>query len=410
VQRAIDQLALDSTDAKVIVRLAPFLGVDAAKKLLQRAQSADDETAFYAYLTVGLSRHSDALRVLYDGPRPKTDKQRLSRALALLALGDGAGTSTIANVLQSGPLAERRRVAEALAYMPQKRPRMILYDALEDVDEVVRFHAARVFADVEGIHARRTLVDIMKNGSAPFQKRAARILVRNGYPFRPDEMGQLQAADRVQSLVTEAVRGRRTNLRNLSLGVRSVDEATRSGAFAALGLLGSADAAATRKVEKALEKKSTPEMIDALVTALALAGDAKSTKALESFDKAQARRALLVIWGFASAGPPKSQLDPTHAGEIARAIEGWMTHGLIEQDDQSRAIRAMERCDPLAGLLLARSRIAIGGEGVALRSAVRLIGRSGSAGDLAQLFAIAKKGAQDLRAEAWRAAARVCTR
>jgi hypothetical protein len=408
VARGIDQLVLEAADGKVLVRLAPYLGIEAAKQLLSRAGSAPDEAAFFAYLAVGLSRHSEALRLLHEGTRPRTDGQRLSRALALLALGDGAATGTVSAVLFGGALEDRRRVAEALARMPQKRPRQMLYEAIDDVDEIVRYHAAKVFVEVDSVRAKKALAEMLK-GSA-LQKKAAHVLVRNNYFFKPDELAQVSAPDRAQMIIVDAARGRRSNLRLLGQQFRANDEVVRSSAFAAMALLQGAEVAQMKKLERLLEKKPTMDVGAELVTGLALTNDATSLKGLEGFDKTSAKRSLAVLWAFASAGPPRSQLDPTHAGQIARAIESWMTAGFLEDEEAARAIRAMERCDPLAGLLLARSRLQKGEGGTALRTAIRLLGRSGSVNDVPALIDIAKKAPADLKSEALRAAARVCAR
>jgi hypothetical protein len=409
IARAIDAEAQDASDPDVMLRLAPFTGVEAAKRLLFRARSAEDELAFYAYLAVGLSRHSEALRLLRDAPRAGSPTKRLGRSLALLALGDGSESATISTALFGGPLADRRRAARALSHMPQKRPRMMLYGALEDADDQVRLSSSRVLFQVESIRARRALLDLFRLRTDAVQKQAVRALLKSGYLFKPDEMAMLTQVQRIQSIVVDAARGRRSNLKLLGPQIRSTDEVVRGAAFAALALLGPDQAPGLHKAEKLIRAKQNMGANAELSMSLALMNDAQAMGSLDGFDKPAIDHALMVLIAFASVGPPKSQLEPDQAGQLARAIESWIQRGLLDEPQISRAIRSMERCDPLASLKLARTRLS-SGPGESLRTAVRLIGRSGSLADIPQLMDIAKKESAGLRSEAFRAAARVCSR
>jgi hypothetical protein len=409
IARAIDTQAAEAEDPDVLIRLAPYLGMDAVRRLLSRAKTGEEGVAFYAYLAVGLSRHSEALRMIRESSRPASQTKRLGRALALLALGDGSDTGTITLSLLQGTAADRRRVARALSFMPQKRPRMMLYGALEDTDSQVRLSSSKVLFQVESIRARRALIDLFRNGSDAEKKRAGRVLLKSGYLFKPDELMMLAPVQRAQSMVLDAVRGRRSNLRLLGQQIRSNDDAVRTAAFASLALLGTDQTAGLRKAERLIRAKNNPDANAELLMALALMNDPSSMASLESFDRQAAERAVGVLWAFAAAGPPKSQLEPDHAGQLARAIEVWIQRGRLDEPEVARAIRSLERCDPLAGLRLARTRLG-GAEGESLRTAVRVIGRSGSVSDVVALMGVAKKDNADLRSDVWRAAARVCRR
>lgn len=406
VQRTIDVEAASTNDPRALVRLAPSVGAQAVPALIQRTKSTDEEIAFSAFLAIGLSRHADALRLLRDAPRPKSPVVRLGRSLALLAIGDGAETATISHALYEGTVGERRRTAAALAQMPQKRPQLMLFAALEDPDELVRLEAARVLWSGSA-RVRRVLTETFKSGSTTsIKSRAASAMLRAGYGFRPEDMAALTAAQKMRATIGDAARGRRLSLRSLSAQIRSSDPLLRAAAFAAVALAGGADSPAQlKKLEKTLMPK---EPIPEAIAALALI-DAGSVKTLETLDRAGIERALAVFYVFSSANLARAQLDPDHAGQLARVAEAWIARGELDETSTARAIRTMERFDPFAGLLLARARLS-GEDGRSVRAAVRVIGRSGSLGDLPPLVALAKKSSPQTRSEALRAAARVCAR
>lgn len=405
VQRTIDVEAASTNDPRALVRLAPSVGAQAVPALIQRTKSADEEIAFSAFLAIGLSRHADALRLLRDAPRPKSPVVRLGRSLALLAIGDGTETATISHALYEGTVGERRRTAAALAQMRQKRPQLMLFAALEDPDELVRLEAARVLWSGSA-RVRRVLTETFKSGSTTAVKsRAASAMLRAGYGFRPEDMASLSASQKMRATIGDAARGRRLSLRSLSAQIRAADPLLRAAAFAAVALAGADSPAQLKKLEKTLMPK---EPIPEAIAALALI-DAANVKALETLDRAGIERALAVFYVFTSANLARAQLDPDHAGQIARVAEGWIARDQLDEASVARAIRIMERFDPFAGLLLARARLS-SADGKAVRAAVRVIGRSGSLGDLPPLVALAKNSSPQTRSEALRAAARVCAR
>lgn len=408
VSRAVGQLAVEVREERILLRLAPYIDPDTSVRLLARATSADEDGAFAAYLAAGLARHAETLRALRALPEPSSEPKRLARALGLLALGDGVATATVARVLVQGSAPERRRVARALARMPQRRPRMMMLKALDDGDEEVRFLAGRALLDVDP-RGRRVLLDLMRSGSPAIQRRAAHALLRWGHVFRGDEMALFSVPERVQWAVADAVRGRRANLRQLGQLVRSGDEHVRTEALAVQALVGGDQGAATlHKLEKMLAGRQNAPVSPELSMALVLSGDTSALKGLGDLDRPGVARAIAVLWAFAGGGA-KSQLEPDHAQQLAHVVEGWVHRGLVEEDDAARAMRALEGCDPLAGLIVARVRLG-GPEGPGLRTALRVMGRSGQLADLSALAEIGRRGSIDVRSEAWRAAARICQR
>jgi hypothetical protein len=410
IARTIDAEAVSTNDPRALMRLAPYVGANAVPALLSRAKGGDEEIAVAAYLAIGLSRHAESLRLLRDAPRPKSPRVRLGRSLALLAIGDGAESSTISHYLYEGTVGERRFTATSLSLMRQKRPQIMLYSSLEDPDELVRLEAARFLIPTQSVRARRSLIDLFKSGStAQIRNRAANALLKSGHGFRSEELIQLKPAQRIRATMYDATRGRKISLRTLSGQIRSNDPLTRAAAFAAVALLGAETPAHLKRIEKTLTPKANDVPSPEALVTLALLNDSVSLKALETFDRQGAERAVMVLYAFGVAGNARSQLEPEHAGQIARAVESWMMRMLIGEHDIARALVTMERLDPLAGLLLARTRL-LGADGRSQRTAVRVIGRSGSLGDVAPLADLAKRGSPSTRSAALVSAARVCAR
>lgn len=405
VFRELERELLDTSDRGVLRRLAPYASVDAVKKLIARAPASDDALAADLFIAIGASRHAEALRLLHQSPPLSSTPKRLGRALAFLALGDGVETGTIARVLIEGVVADRRRVARTLADMRQKRPRLMLYDALDDPDEQVRLSASRALFEFEDDHARRVLLDLFRGGSSDVQRRAARALSADGYVFKPEELGLLLPPFRTAVIVADAANGRRSNLKLLGTQTRSSDDATRAIAFAALALLGPESKAMLKRLGAKPGEPAWPET----AMALALSSEPSAVKALEGLDRAGASRAAAVLWGFSSAASSRSQLEPDHAAQIARAVEGWIVRGLLDDEEAARLLRAMDRCDSASGLILARTRL-LGPEGRALTAAIRLIARNARPVDLPDVIAVAPRVGPAARAELWRAAARICLR
>ena len=142
VQRTLANGISELDDVDAVLRLAPFIDEATLRTLEGVADRGPDAAAYAAVLAVGFSRRADALGVLRARPGSKTAEIGLGKSLALLALGDGSQTGTIAKALSSDDVERRRRTERALARMHQRRPALLLETAMVDPDEEVRSLAA----------------------------------------------------------------------------------------------------------------------------------------------------------------------------------------------------------------------------------------------------------------------------
>ncbi len=406
VQREIDALAL-APEPEVLMTLAPHFSPAAIDALLRTARTAPMTTAHGAYMALGLSRMAIALQRLRV-ERPPPDR-RLSWSLAMMALGDVVGTSTITQALLEGDVEVRRLTAEALAIMPQKRPRTILYEALVDDDPQVKLTAAEVHVKWWSARARRVLIDMLSDRDAGRAERAARALFEQDHRFRPDELASLPEGVVAQALVSNAVHRVRVAkaIRGQLMNQKPI---VRSSALAALLATGGLDspASVTRWAKRARPRYG--EEVDGQAAMAIALKNAGSVDALEKLEPAAVPSAAQVLWAFSGAGAPQNQLEPDHARSIEHVMEAWIGQGLLDDPSQARVLQAMATSDPLAGLALARSRMQ-GPEGRALGEALEIMARIGGDADVPALMAVAKKAHDPkIRASAWRAASEVCKR
>lgn len=406
VQREVDALA-ESTDPTVLVTLGPYYSAGAVTKLLETARSGPEDAVRGAYLGLGLSRLAPALRAIRTTP-PKGRSARLSWSLAMLALGDAAGTGTISAALSSGSVSTRRSIAEALAKMPQKRPRMILYHGLTDEDAQVRLTAAEVHVRHYSRRARRVLVEMLSSPIESFRIRAARALDAQGHRFRPESLSKLPSAVAGPAFVANATkRGRIAKLARSQLN--SAKPEARGAALAALVAIGAESPAAIARWARRGKARFGADVTGQAAMATALLGP-RGVDALGELDPALVPAAAGVLWAFTGAGPPVNRLEPDHAHLLARVVERWIVQGFLEDPLQARVLTAMAAADPLAGLSLARARV-LGPEGDALTAALQVMADTAVERDVPALMAAARR-AEDpaIQAQAWRAAAEVCRR
>lgn len=407
VQGRIDAEAIKPHRAHELLLLAPHLGPSTIKPLLEKADGADLEGARAAYLAVGLARHAEALRALSSRPWPTTRPQRLGRALALLALGDGSATGTIAAALRHPDREVRLQTAWALYRMKQKRPRTLLYEALEDVDPAVRLVAARVHLKLGSRRARKVLLELFDGSDPLYQPIAARILLRAGVHLRPEQLSRLAPEDQARAYALLDLRGRRPLSKNLKTAVLSKSPAERAGAFAALAVVGELSVPVLRRTAKKTEELYGPAGTAELTMAAALLGDGPALDALVTLNGAEAERAVQVLWAFAGADEADRRLGAEQARLVAKAVERWTVTGALAAPWESRALAAVERLDLGVGQELARTRV-LGPDGPGLRTAVRILGRGASPSDLATILGVAGRGEPKSRVAALRAAAHVC--
>jgi len=158
----------------ILLRIAPWLGGRGAAALLARADQGDAQ----AIMALGLTGQAEALRVLREHRFAKGTS--VARALALLALGDGTETATIAHALEVGDPGQRARIVVYLGALRTVRSRDLLEKALSDPDAAVRLEAARPLAKARHPRARRVLLEIARTGAEPL--RAAATLAASTAP------------------------------------------------------------------------------------------------------------------------------------------------------------------------------------------------------------------------------------
>jgi HEAT repeat protein len=394
-------------EAEVLIALAPHFSPVALDALFRIAKNGQMPTAHGAYMALGLSKLATGLQRLRTEPPPPD--RRLSWSLAMLAFGDGVGTTTITRALVHGHLDQRRMVADALAMMPQKRPRTILYEALVDDDPQVRLTAAEVHVRFWSHRARRVLIEMVSDRDQTLAERAARSLFEQDHRFRPEELARLPEAVAAPALVANAVK--RVRVANAVRGqLMHAKPLVRSSALAALIAIGGMDAP---KGVNAWAKRARPKFGEEVDGQAAMAIALKNTVGVEGLTKlapTAVPSAAQVLWAFSGAGAPHNQLEPDHARSLEAAIETWIAQGLLDDPTQARVLEAMATTDPYAGLALARARV-VGAEGRAQTMALNIIARLGGITDVPVLSSVAKKATNPrVRAASWRAASEVCRR
>ncbi|MCB9654563.1 MAG: HEAT repeat domain-containing protein [Deltaproteobacteria bacterium] len=408
--RRIRQAVEESTDARAQLWLAPYAGAAAVDGLLARARSGDDADAFAAFFAVGLSRDVEALRRLRHIAPPKPGLPTLGWALGLLALGDGSMTATIAKSLRAGPVSVRRRVAETLALLPQKRPRMLLYESLVDADPQVRLAAAEVHVKQNSRRARRVLLELLRSSRRTFRNRAGYALLHRRYRFSSEELAMLPEGLRVQALVAHAVGARRPNRKLLRQQILGTDPGARVAALAVVAATGAESRGSLARLRRLVRARRGPGAAAEASMAMALLDEQMVDTQLAGFNAAQAERATLVFFGFAAGGAPHNQLEPSHALRLAAVFGDWIQRSLISDELQSLMLLALDASDASAGLVAARTRLASRGDGEGLRTAVKIVGRSGNLRDVPTLLGLLSKidAKSRTRAELLRASAQSC--
>jgi HEAT repeat protein len=401
VGQALEALVRSSTRASILRRAAPYLGPESLRPLLQRAEEARGSQAFARYFALGLTRQAEALRMLGERPPPTDELARLGRDLALLALGDASQTATLAEALQKGPVQVRRRLVRALGRLHELRPRALVDEALTDEDPEVRTLAAASSLAAGNERAVRTLLEVLRDAPPPVRARAARLLIRAGHRFPPE-----QIADLPEPLRGPAIAHSRALSSLTDRDLRSTERSLRA---TALGILAGSR---TELVRLKLLARKTP--IDSAVEAeqlmaLALEGEPTALGRLPGFDQAAIEHATLVLGGYAvqHQHPP----PPDTLAVLSTSLEGWMVGRRASEETVLRALRALSAIDSGAALGIARTRL-FGPDGSGLRAAIRILGRAANRADLGRLIDLGRRAglSERSRAEAWLGAARICSR
>lgn len=390
------------------VMLGPVAPERVVPALLAAARSSTGAASRASFLALGFSRHATALKALRD-LREVGSGQRLGRALALLALGDGSESGTVAWALYRGPVEVRRSTARVLAEMEQSRPRRMLFEAMLDEDPQVRLTAAEVQIHRYSRRARRVLHELMVQGPEPLVAPAAQALYATNIPFRTDELQRLPDPLKGPMQVRLHMASRRRSAQSLKGKLPSTDRFVRAGAFAALAVSGDASAAVVRRFAKVALAARGASAEAQLRMCLALMGDAEAIETLVALQGEEARAAVDVFWAFSGARASDHRLDAEHAAKLARGVESWLQRGFLDPVREAQVIEALHRADPLVGLQVARRRL-VGGPGAGWQAALEVVRLSGIGADsdalLRQLPTLAATDA----ARALRVARAVCAR
>ncbi len=391
VNNLVETEAKQALTERAWAELAPHLTKASIAGLLQKKES---EHRWLVHQALGLSKSAEALGALR-GPGAVD----LPASLALLALGDDSGTSTVAPALFERDVTTRRRTARALARLEQARPRIMLYKALRDEDPAVRLVAAEVHAIRGSRRARRVLDDLLEDKK--FGREPARILYESGGRTGLERIRHLDPSIRGRVVVREAVRSRRLTINRLRRMVKERDPVMRAGVLAALALR----PVSAKRVRLWARAVPTGE----LTMTLALMGEMDAVDQLGLLPPEEIPGAVEVIWAYAGAGVHRARLDRELARSIARAVSSWKQG--VAPDDVVRMLDALHTAVPEAGAAWARVLLATTDEAKVRQAAARLLRRAGHYQDVMPLLT-ALKATQDpdARASLLSAAARICGR
>lgn len=178
VDAALLQWAQVGTDRDALMALAPYFSPAQIRVLGARIPGADARGRLAMIDALGETRGAAALAVLRPLPPAEGRRLRLARSLALLALGDGSETGTVAAALApTEPEARRRFVAQRLVRMAHWRPRALLQSYARDADPWLRFWASE-YALSRGWRSGTARVrELLQTDDAKLSLRAARALL-----------------------------------------------------------------------------------------------------------------------------------------------------------------------------------------------------------------------------------------
>lgn len=280
LSKEIDSFVLASRDRTVLERLAPYMSANVVPGLIARAQTAPPDLAFQILVAAGRSGHAGALPQLKSFKPGNTIELRAARAVALLALGDGAETATISVALESGPRDLRLNVARALARMRHPRPRELLRSALDDPEPEVRLAAAEGLVVVRSMKGRRVLLELSRSGPEPLKARAARVLGSSRWAAAHLDAIDDSWVGRAEARL--AARGRKDVTKRARSMIGSQADAERSGAFAVLAVSAEETPASLEKLAKKAVEKVGEEAEAELLMAQALMGQTSAIDRLSS--------------------------------------------------------------------------------------------------------------------------------
>lgn len=411
VAREIDRRILETDAPGELIALGGHISERSLEPLLRLGQARSDPDAVIAsYLAIGLSRHAAALRMLRAAPPRFERAHQLGHALALFALGEGSATASIALVLARGVAADRRRVAEALALMPQARPRIMLHEALSDADEQVRLAAAALEVKLGNRRARKTALQLLGSASPEVVERTARVLLSSRLEPAPlEDLPRFPPDLRAQGMVRWALRLERPPRSVLRPRVLSSDPVERAGAIAALVASRGVDANELLGLARAIGVKHGAVAEAAVSAGLALLGRSELYDAISGADAVLGKEIARVLGALAGARGLYTELAPEDARSVGRAVASWVERGMVDDQDVGKSIEGLAAIDPAAALFAARARLE-GTEGPGLVPALRVIAQHGGPLDLAAVVRVAREEHGPVRTEAWIAAARVCSR
>lgn len=406
LDREIDALVLATRDPRVLERLAPYISVNVVPKVIARVPKEPPPLAFELLLTAGRSGHAEALRLVRQvTPRQNLEVQ-VGRSLALLALGEGSETGTIAGALETAPASLRLEIVHALARMKHPRPRELLRGALDDPQPEVRLAAAEGLVRVRSMMGRRVLLDLSRTAPEPLKARAAKVLGSSRWASAHLDAIPRDLVGRAEAKL--AARGRRDVTRRARGLLISTEAAQRTGAFAALAVSREETPESLERLARRAASKNGPEVDAELAMAQVLMGDEGAIEKLEALDATLAPNAIAVLWNAAGASDPEAPLTGPAITRLFRLLERWTVSGVLGDRDAARAIDAAAALGQRAARPLARARL-LGPDGRALVAAVRALSRAGAIEDVRALIDLSRrKISEETRVEAYRAADRLC--
>ncbi len=383
VSTRINALAPKASPA-ALRSLGPSFG-PAALPALRARFDADPDVAIAAGTAFGLARHAEGLRQLTADPSPG-----LAEALALLALGDGVRTGSIAAELYEGSVQSRRRIARALSVLKQKRPRLLLYQSLVDTDSEVRWLAARALLDQGLYRPQRVLTELLREDDLA-RVRAARALLGAGRRLPAEVIPKLPPQVAVRAWVRAKENSWTSN------------EVQRTAALAVLLLQDPKQEVFDRAALR--YEKLYPSVAPEFDLGRALRGDTEAVARLGRLDGAQAAKVVLLWWALGSAA--RGPFNQSEIRSVASTLESWIMRRLVAPADESRILSAAAGLDEVVGAELARARL-LGPDGAGLRTAARVLAHAGELRDVARLLDAANRSAPRTQAVVLTAAARLC--
>ncbi|MBI2373894.1 MAG: HEAT repeat domain-containing protein [Deltaproteobacteria bacterium] len=394
-QVGLDALVLE-LDGEWAIRLAPYVSSVGVGPLAGLVWAKDESRATWAAIVLGMSRQSNALSALREEPRGAAPMTRLGRALGLLALGDGAGTGSIAEAIENGSPEQRRLVAQVLGKQRTMRAGALLAPLLRDPDPEARLWAARRGDWWKPQRARKALEELADWPEPEIHRPAARTLATRRIHGRWLRVLPLPERARFDARRLN----REASVAALRSALKEVD---------ALAIPSALGVAAAAGVKTPILKRIVGDRAPGELFMLRwLEGDPEALAGIAQVDAPNAKNVIVLLFAYSGGDSSRLKLTKEKSSELVPSFERFIVTKTVDDVVGSWAIRALDRLEPNAALALARTRV-LGPEGIGQRSAMRVIGRHGDS-PVEVLLAGERSRDKATRAVALRAALDVCRR